>query len=362
MAACAQAQAVRQHRLAVLAMVACTLLWSVAGVVTRHLHRQDGMVLVFWRSGFAALSLLLVLGARQGVRPLGRQLLGSRVLWGSAACWSVMYTAFMIALSLTSVAQTLVAASLAPLFAALLGLLFLRLAVPPRTWLAIVVAMLGMAWMFWHNLQAASGTRQVAGLLIALLVPVAAAANWVLLRGNRAGVSMQAAPLLGALMSALLVAGPAGPLRVDGHDLLWLALLGAAQLALPGAFAVWAAQRLAPAEMALLGLLETVFGTLWAWLGASEVPSGSTLIGGVVILVALVGNEWLGQGGLRSASSAHLHGPKKRARISSSLPESSEPQTEGLASVDGKERSKDPRSKDRKPGTRAGCAGKRIDP
>ncbi len=332
MATRAQAQAIREHRLAVLAMVACTLLWSVAGVVTRHLHRQDGMVLVFWRSGFAALSLLLVLGARQGVRPLARQLLGSRVLWGSAACWAVMYTAFMIALSLTSVAQTLVAESLAPLFAALLGLLFLRLAVPPRTWVAIVAAMLGMAWMFWHNLQAASGARQVAGLLIALLVPVAAAANWVLLRGNRAGVPMQAAPLLGALMSALLVAGPAGSLRVDGHDLLWLALLGAAQLALPGAFAVWAAQRLPPAEMALLGLLETVFGTLWAWLGASEVPSASTLIGGVVILVALVGNEWLGQRGLRSAWPAHLRGPKKRARISSSLPESSEPRMECPAS------------------------------
>ncbi len=292
------AAAGRSHLPAVLAMVACTLLWSMAGVITRHLHRHDGMVLVFWRSGFAAASLLLVLGALRGPRALARQVARSpALLWLSAACWCTMYTAFMLALSLTTVAQTLVAASLGPLFAALLGLVFLRQPVRARTWLAIVVAMLGMAWMFWRNLHAARGAREIEGLLIGLLVPLGAAGNWVLVRHAAGRLPMQAAPMLGAAMSALLVSLLAGHLAVDAHDLSWLGFLGVFQLALPGAFAVWAAQRLAPAEVALLGLLEVVFGTLWAWIGAAEVPGASTLIGGALILAALVGNEALGMAG-----------------------------------------------------------------
>ncbi|WP_297913945.1 DMT family transporter [Thiomonas sp.] len=294
-----QRVAARTHRRAVAAMVLCTLLWSIAGVITRHLHGHDGSALVFWRSGFAALTLLLVLGARLGPVTLARQSLapaggGAALLWLSGFCWAVMYTAFMIALSLTTVAQTLVAVSLGPLFAALMGLLFLGTPVRARTWGAIVTAMLGMAWMFWNNLHASAGPREVAGLLIGLLVPVAAAANWVALRHAGARLPMQLAPMLGAGLSAAsmgLFAG--GHLAVDGHDLGWLAVLGVFQLALPGAFAVWAAQRLAPAEVALLGLLEVIFGTLWAWLGASEVPSASTLLGGGLILAALVGNELL---------------------------------------------------------------------
>lgn len=306
----------RTHRLAVLSMVACTLLWSMAGVITRHLHRHDGMVLVFWRSGFAGLGLLLALGAQRGPRALARQLGNAPwPLWLSALCWGTMYTAFMVALSLTTVAQTLVAESLGPLFAAVLGLGVLRQRVRTRTWAAIGAAMIGMAWMFWNNLHASTGTRQVAGLLIGLLVPLAAAGNWVLLRQAGARMPMQIAPMLGAALSALgMGLFATANLGVDVHDLLWLAVLGLFQLALPGAFAVWSAQRLAPAEVALLGLLEVVFGTLWAWLGASEVPSASTLGGGLLILVALVGNELLGHARRPRHATAHARNRSRDLR------------------------------------------------
>ena len=67
-----------------------------------------------------------------------------------------------------------------------------------------------------------------------------------------------------------------------------LALLGALQLALPCALTVVAARRLSPTEVALIGLTENVFGPLWAWLGAGEVPGGHALFGGALVLAALV--------------------------------------------------------------------------
>ena len=283
------------HRRAVLAMVGATLLWSVAGVITRHLHHADGLQLVFWRSSFAALAVALMLLARQGAPTLLRTIrAGAAPLWVSALLWCVMYTAFMLALSLTSVAQTLVVDSLSPLCAALLGRLLLQQRLPTRTWGAIAAASAGMVWMCWHDVHAAGSARELLGLLVALCVPLAAAGNWVNMRRAAGHGALQAAPMLGAAMSALLVAFPAGDLRVDAHDLAWLAFLGVFQLALPGVLAVWAAQRLLPAEVGLLGLLEVVFGTAWAWWGAGERPTAATLGGGALIIGALLANELLG--------------------------------------------------------------------
>jgi drug/metabolite transporter (DMT)-like permease len=63
---------------------------------------------------------------------------------------------------------------------------------------------------------------------------------------------------------------------------------------------VRAAQHLAPHEIALLGLMEVVLGPLWAWLGAGEAASASTLQGGALVLVALLLNELVGMREKRS--------------------------------------------------------------
>ena len=276
-------------------MIGATLMWSVAGVVTRHLHHQNGLDLVFWRSSFAALGVLAWLLWRQGPRALARDVQQAPVLlWLSAVFWGVMFTAFMVALTLTTVAQTLIADSLSPLVAAVLGWVVLRKALPARTWAAIALALFGMGGIVWQNLHHGNGSTQLLGMLVALAVPFSAAANWVSLRRAGAQVPMQAAVMLGATLSVLAVVFPAWPLQVDLHDVLWLAFLGVFQLAAPGLLAVWAAQRLAPAEVGLLGLLEIVFGISWAWIGAGEQPGTGTLIGGALVLSALVGNEVFG--------------------------------------------------------------------
>jgi drug/metabolite transporter (DMT)-like permease len=286
------------HRRAVLLMVGVTLMWSIAGIVTRHLDDARGFETTFWRSLFNAAALTLMLGWIRGPATLWRTLRGGgRALWISGLCWCVMYTAFMVALALTNVANVLVTMALAPLFTALGARLALGHRLALRTWGAVLVAGAGIAWMYGAELGG-SDTRHWIGIAVALCVPIAAAVNWTLLQHvqHKAGddaPDMLAPVLLGALLSALLTLPLSLPFVATSHDLALLGLLGVVQLAIPCLLAVRVARVLSAPEISLLALLEVVFGVLWVWLGSDEAPSAAVLGGGLLVLGALAANEAL---------------------------------------------------------------------
>jgi drug/metabolite transporter (DMT)-like permease len=287
------------HSRAVALMVVVTLMWSIAGVVTRHLEAARSFEVTFWRSAFTSVALALGLTWLRGVG-LWRDLLRADVVqWVSGLCWAVMYTAFMIAITLTNVANVLITLAIAPLVTAVFARVALHHRLPTRTWIAIAVAGVGIAWMFVHEMQLGSGA--LGGMGVALAVPMAGAVNWTLLQHVSHGSGdpddsaqapdMLPAVLLGALISAAVALPLAWPLHASMHDLSLLALLGVVQLAIPCLIAVRLSQVLPGPEIALLALLEVLFGVTWAWLGAGEAPTASALSGGTLVLAALVGNE-----------------------------------------------------------------------
>jgi drug/metabolite transporter (DMT)-like permease len=282
------------HGRAVALMVAVTLLWSIAGVVTRWLDSAHSFEVTFWRSAFNALALVVMLGVLRGPAALAASLRsGGRALWLSSLCWCTMFTAFMVAITLTTVANVLVTMALAPLFTALIARVALGHRLAVRTWAAIVLAGAGIAWMYASELQ---GGRHLVGTAVALAVPLAAAVNWTLLqslRGREAAPDMLPAVLIGALLSAALTLPLAWPLQASAHDVGLLAMLGVVQLAIPCLLSVTVARRLPAPEISLLALLEVLFGVAWAWLGAGEAPSPAVLAGGALVLLALAGNEAL---------------------------------------------------------------------
>lgn len=297
-------------RRAVGLMVVVTLLWSIAGVVTRHLDSARSFEVTFWRSLFNALGLIVALSAMRGAALWQGLLRASPVVWVSGACWAVMYTAFMVALTMSSVANVLVTTAIGPLITALFARLFLQHRLPARTWAAIAVGSAGIAWMFGQEARAG---LSLAGTLVALLVPLAAAVNFTVLQHvGHAGDDADRAPrqdmlpalLIGALLSAFATLPLAWPLQASNHDVGLLALLGIVQLAIPCLLVVRLTRELPAPEIALLCLLEVVFGVAWAWLGAGERPAPSALAGGALVLGALVANEAmaLGRRRWRSAS------------------------------------------------------------
>ena len=279
-----------KHRTAVALMVLSALMWSLGGVVSRQLESAEGFVITFWRSVFASLTVLAWLGLSRTPRPFAALVSGGRTVWVSGLLWAVMFTCFMVSLSLTRVANVLITQSLAPVFTALLAWGALRRPVAPRTWGAIVVAGLGIVTMYAFDVVGLEG-RHVTGVLVALGIPVAAAINWVLLQRAGRSVDLTTSVLVGGVLSAAVALPLAWPARVSGHDMLWLALLGVVQLGIPCVLVMRVARHLAAPEMALLALLEVVFGILLAWSFGGERPGAATLIGGSAVLAALVYNE-----------------------------------------------------------------------
>ena len=311
------------HRQAVLLMVLVTLLWSMAGVVTRQVEQAQGLTLTFWRSAFNAAALALLLCWWRSPSQVWASLRsGGWALWGSGICWAVMFTAFMWALTLTTVANVLVTMALGPLFTAWLARWFLGQRMAWPSVMAVMLAGLGLIVMQLPALSAqlngsallqgpaadlegparaaSSAFRDHgAGLLLALAVPMAGAVNWVLIRAgaDQTGSYRSVAPdflvsvMVGAAMSALVSGLASDPLNASGADLGWLALLGVFQLAIPCLLAVMAARVLQPSEVSLLGLLEVVFGVAWVWIGTAERPEPSVVVGGLVVLVTLLAHE-----------------------------------------------------------------------
>ncbi|RJG08038.1 DMT family transporter [Noviherbaspirillum cavernae] len=279
------------HRRAILMMVCAATLWSIAGVLTRHLDAARGFEVTFWRSFFSALFVAAVLVWQQGVPQAMRTVRsGGRLGVLSGMMWCVMFCCFMIALTKTTVANTLVVMSVSPLLTAFLAWLILKQAIPARTWGAIVAATIGIAWMFVHGMSGV-GERHLLGMLIAAAVPVAAAINLIAIKKAGHGVDLVPAVLLGSIFSAGLMLPLAWPVQASWHDVAILAVLGFFQLGLPCMMMVKATKALSAPEVSLLALLEVLLGPIWAWLGAGEVPAQATLIGGAIVMGALVFNE-----------------------------------------------------------------------
>jgi len=280
------------HGQAVGLMVANAAMWSIAGVVTRQLDSAQSFEITFWRSLFTALSLLVLLPLTQGRAVFRDMRQGGSSLWLSGVCWSVMFTAFMLALTMTTVANVLITMAMGPFFTALVARVVLGQRIDARTAGAIVLAGLGIAWMFGAEVA----TQGWLGFVVALCVPLAAAVNWtVVQRAAVRGLSVDLAPgvLIGAAISCLVTLPMSMPFQAVASDVAWLALLGLVQLAIPCLLSVACAKVLKAPEVSLLALLEVVFGIFLAWWGAGEEPSSSVLSGGMLVLGALLAHQGL---------------------------------------------------------------------
>jgi drug/metabolite transporter (DMT)-like permease len=264
-------------------LVACAaIIWSTGGLIVRSLELADMWTTVFWRSLFAAGFLAGFIAFRERERSLAlfRAMGIPGVIVGG--CFAAASVSLVVALNLTSVANTLIVLSTSPMIAAILGRALLGETVRVRAWITMGVALLGVVIMVSDSFARGS----IYGDLIAFLIALSLAVATVTIRMHPE-IRMTPAVCIGTTAAAIVALPLATPMMVTGGDFSLLLAFGAIQLG--GGLALFVSgARLAPAaEVALISLLEPILGPIWVWAMVGEYPGLATLIGGGLVLAAL---------------------------------------------------------------------------
>jgi drug/metabolite transporter (DMT)-like permease len=255
--------------------------WSTAGVLQRQLT-LDTSTQVFGRAVFAGVALLVYVAVVERGRVL--QAFRSVGLAGVAValCVATASGSFIAALNHTSVARVLFILAIAPVLAALLARVTLGEPITRRTVLAMALALAGVAVML-----GAPGEGSLAGDGLSFLAALAFAIMIVITRW-RHDVSMAPATCVSQAILVVAFLPFASPGEIGGDDVAWLAALGIGQIGLGFALLTVGARLIPAAQVGLITLLEVVLGPIWVWLALDERPSTLTLVGGAIVIAAIV--------------------------------------------------------------------------
>jgi drug/metabolite transporter (DMT)-like permease len=256
------------------------LAWSTAGLFQRELTMSVGTQLA-GRAFFAVLGLFAYVAiAERGAVVRAFRAIGRDGLF-VAALLATSSGAFIVALNYTTVANVLFMQALAPVLAAVLGT-FVGEPVERRTWVAMTVALVGVGLMV-----GGPDHPSALGLSISFFMSVTFAGVIVVTR-HRRDVSMAPATCLSQALVFVFAAPFADFGEIGSQDLLLLAALGIGQIGLGLIFLTLGARLIPAAEVALITLLEIVLGPLWVWIFLSESPGASTVVGGAIVLIAVL--------------------------------------------------------------------------
>ena len=255
--------------------------WSTAGVLQRQLS-VDTPTQVFGRAAFAGAALLgyVAIVERGHVVRAFRSVGGAGI--AVAVCVAIASGSFIGALNHASVARVLFILAVAPVLAALLAWATLGEPISRRTALAMLGALCGVAVML-----GAPGDASLAGDGLAFVAALAFSAMIVITRW-RHEVSMAPATCLSQVILVVAFVPFASPGAISGGDVAWLAALGIGQIGLGFALLTVGARLIPAAQVGLITLLEVVLGPVWVWLALDERPDTLTLVGGTIVIAAIV--------------------------------------------------------------------------
>ncbi len=275
-------------------IVLAGVLWSVQGLIIRNIHEAGSWAILFWRSAGMIPVLLAWIAVKSGGRVVGevRSVGVPGVIGGLGLV--LAFSGAIYAFQTTSVANAVLLFSASPFFAAILGRALLGEAVSVVTWTAIGLAAFGIAVMVGGGIAGGAMDGNVAALLSALGFAIFT----VMLRWGKVA-NMMPAVVLGGVFSmiaaALALAALGQVLLVPAREIAIAVAMGAVTLC-GGMLLYTAGSRVVPAaQSTLLSLVEVLLAPVWVWLFLGETVTQGTLIGGAVLLAAVVMNAYGGR-------------------------------------------------------------------
>jgi DME family drug/metabolite transporter len=269
------------------------VLWSLNGLMIRQIEVAGPWAVLAWRSLAMAPVLLVFLAWRSGGSPwpVVRRSGLAGVVGGIGLV--VAMGGAILAFQTTTIANAAVLLAATPFLAAVLGRVVLGETVAPRTWGGIALALVGIFIMVRDGLAAGALLGNIAALVSALGL----ASFSVALRWRRTEDSLPAS-ILGAafaVVAGVLAAAQFGqPLAIPAAEVMWCVLMGVVTLS-GGMILYTFGSRVVPsAELTLLSNTEVLLAPFWVWLVLDETASTATLVGGAVVLVAILFNALSG--------------------------------------------------------------------
>jgi drug/metabolite transporter (DMT)-like permease len=272
-----------QRRTGIVLVIAAAVAWSTAPFFTRLLA-FDSWTILFWRGLFGAASITVALVLTQGwsgLRDLVR--LGSNG-WLVASLSTLGMVSFIPALQLTSVSNVAIIIATGPFIAAALAWIWLREAAHVRTLLASLVALCGVA-IIVSNAHAGA---DIMGIALACFMTVAISGMTVAVRRHKNTPMVAAAAASNLLGSVVSIPFAQSINAVTASDLLVLAAFGLFQVGMGLSLFMLGSRRLPSGQATLIGALETPLMPFWVWLAFSELPALRVLVGGALVMGAVV--------------------------------------------------------------------------
>ena len=273
-------------------VVAAAVSWSLTGLAIRQIATPEPWAILFWRS----VGVLPVLGAvivwnRGGFLAPMRQAGLPGVFGGLSLVFA--FSGAIYALQATTVANAMFLFAASPFIAAALGRVVLGERVHPMTWACMGVAIAGMFVMVREGLSVGAGPGNVAALLSA----TGFACFTLTLRWGKLS-DMMPATFLGGVFSAIAAAvvtrASGGTLLMPVHDIGISLFMGAILLAAGLTLYTFGSKALRAADLTLLSNIEVLLGPVWVWIFVGEKAGTATLLGGLVLLAAVVTNGLIG--------------------------------------------------------------------
>ncbi|WP_243611401.1 DMT family transporter [Shimia aestuarii] len=243
----------------------------------------DPLVIAFWRAVTSGTAVLVGVLVWMGPRAVSASL---RTGWHGALYIVVLAASgvlFVMAVSLTSVANVVIIIATMPVFAAIFSRIFLGEPISRRMVLTMLFVIVGLAIVAYGTGENATASRS--GDALALLLTVSFAAALTAVRRVR-DVSMVPAVPVAFLASAVILWPMVEPMSI-AQDQVWLVLLHGAFITGSSIGLALGPRYITSAEVALLILLETVLAPLLAWAVVGEDPGRWALAGGAIVVGAL---------------------------------------------------------------------------
>ena len=256
---------------------------SFGGLIVKSFEGATLWQILFWRSIFFSLTILAFL-----IITYKKKLFNSFYLSGlpgfvGGVVLSFGFCGYVIAMYSTTVANTNFIISLQILFLAIFGYFFLKEKISSVTLLSIVLAITGVLIMVGNSL----GPGEMTGNLAAFSMPITFAVLIIIVR-KFPSVDMVPAQFVAGICCCLIGYVLSNKIMISYHDIFLGFLAGFFQVGFGFIFITIGARTTPSAMVGIIMLSESVLGPIWAFLFASERPSMFSLIGGAVILLAVL--------------------------------------------------------------------------